>query len=161
MKYALTILALALSVSSVPAPASAAEDAQSFLASTQQAILGQYALAALARNKASTSTAKSFAGDIASNADKANNWIKAYAKAHGITLPNKPSTVADEQYGQLQGTSGSSFDKTFGQLMSVEAQLPLGDLQTEASAGGDLGTFAKQQLAAMQKFTQEAQKLGQ
>lgn len=160
MKYAGALIITALLASATLAgPARAADVHETVLVQTQQDLLGQYALAALAKNKASTSAAKALASDVATNANKANAWLVTYAKQHGITLPNKPGIVEDEQYGELQGASGSSFDKLFGQDLTVDTQLRVDDLKTLANTSGPLASFAKKQLSAMQRFKSQAKKI--
>lgn len=139
----------------------ASSDDQSFVTTAQSDLLGQYALAALARNKASNASAKALASEIATNADTANNWLKKYASSHNISLTNKPPTRADVQYGSLQSSSGPSFDQQFAQDINIDAQMQISDFQDAASSVSDptLKSFAKQQAAQLAKFTAAAQKL--
>ena len=154
-----TVLAAALSAGGAAQAASSND--QSFVDTAQSDLLGQYAIAALARGKASNPTAKSLAADIATNADSANIWLKKYAASHNITLTNKPPVRADMQYGSLQSSSGSSFDQQFAQDVNVDTQMQISDFQDAASSASDptLKSFAKQQLAQLQKFTATASKL--
>ena len=139
----------------------ASSDDQSFVSTAQSDLLGQYALAALARNKASNASAKALATEIATNADTANIWLKKYASTHNISLTNKPPVRADMQYGNLQSSSGSSFDQQFAQDINIDTQMQISDFQDEASSASDpeLKSFAKQQVAALAKFTAAAQKI--
>ncbi len=139
----------------------ASSDDQSFVTTAQSDLLGQYALAALARNKASDANAKALATEIATNAGTANTWLKKYAASHNISLTNKPPVRSDVQYGNLQSSSGSSFDKQFAQDISVDTQMQVSDFQDAASSASDpaLKSFAKEQVAALQKFTTAATKL--
>ncbi|MBV8639248.1 MAG: DUF4142 domain-containing protein [Candidatus Eremiobacteraeota bacterium] len=139
----------------------ASSNDQSFVNTAQSDLLGQYAIAALARSKASNANAKALASEIATNADTANTWLKKYAASHNITLENKPPTRADMQYGSLQSSTGSSFDQQFAQDVNVDTQMQVGDFQDAASSASDpeLKSFAKQQLAELQKFTAAASKL--
>jgi putative membrane protein len=139
----------------------ASSDDQSFVTTAQSDILGQYALAALARSKASDAEAKALAGQIATNADTANTWLKKYAAAHNVSLPNKPTIRASAQYGTLQSASGSDFDKQFAQDINVDTQMQLSDFQDAATGASDpeLKSFAKQQISQLQKFTAAASKL--
>lgn len=139
----------------------ASSDDQDFVTTAQSDLLGQYALAALARNKASDANAKALASEIATNADSANTWLKKYAAAHSISLTNKPPVRADMQYGNLQSSSGSSFDKQFAQDINIDTQMQISDFQDAASSASDpaLKAFAKQQVAALAKFTAASTKL--
>ena len=162
MKFATALMAAVLVAGLATAGARAASsDDQDFVTTAQSDLLGQYALAALAQNKASDANAKALASQIASNANAANLWLKKYAATHNITLTNKPPIRTDVQYGTLQSTSGSSFDKQFAQDISVDAQMQVSDFQDAASSSTDpqLKSFAKEQVAALQKFTTAASKL--
>ena len=162
MKFATALMAAVLVAGLGTGGARAASsDDQDFVTTAQSDLLGQYALAALARNKASDANAKALAKQIATNADAANMWLKKYAAAHNISLPNKPTIRASAQYGSLQGTSGSSFDKQFVQDINVDTQMQVSDFQDAASSASDpeLKSFAKQQVTALQKFTTAATKL--
>lgn len=162
MKFAIAFIAAVLVAGLGAGGARAASsDDQSFVTTAQSDLLGQYALAALARGKASDSNAKSLASDIATNANTANTWLKKYAATHNISLSNKPPIRADVQYGSLQSSSGSSFDKQFAQDIAVDTQMQISDFQDAASGSSDptLKSFAKQQVAQLQKFTAAASKL--
>ena len=162
MKFATAMIAAVLIAGLGAGGARAASsDDQSFVTTAQSDLLGQYALAALARGKASDATAKALASQIATNADSANTWLKKYAASHNITLTNKPPIRTDVQYGTLQSASGSSFDKQFAQDISVDTQMQISDFQDAASSASDpaLKSFAKQQAAQLQKFTDAASKL--
>jgi putative membrane protein len=143
------------------AQAAAGSDDSSFVSTAQSDLLGQYALAALARGKASNPGAKALANEIATNADAANIWLKNYAASHNVILPNKPGVRSDMQYGELQSRSGPSFDKRFAQDVNVDVQMQVGDFQDAASSASDpaLKTFAKKQVAELQKISSEAAKL--
>ena len=159
MKFGIALIAAALLASaSIGGARAASSDDSSFVVTAQADVLGQYALAALARNKAASPTAKALADAIAKNADSANNWLKKYAQSHNVPLKNQPNVRTSAQYGTLQGVSGSSFDKQFAQDVNVDTQMQLGDFQDEASGASDpaLKTFAKQQVSALQKFSSQA-----
>ncbi len=162
MKFATAMMAAVLVAGLATGGARAASsDDQSFVTTAQSDLLGQYALAALARNKASDANAKALANEIATNADAANTWLKKYAASHNISLTNKPPVRADMQYGTLQSSSGSSFDKQFVQYINVDTQMQVSDFQDAASGASDpaLKSFAKQQVATLEKFTAAASKL--
>lgn len=139
----------------------ASSNDQSFVNTAQSDLLGQYAIAALARGKSSNASAKALASEMATNADNANIWLKKYAASHSISLSNKPPTRADMQYGSLQSSSGSSFDSQFAQDVNVDTQMQIGDFQDAASSSTDpeLKNFAKQQVAELQKLSAAASKL--
>jgi predicted outer membrane protein len=163
MKLTTALLVLGLIVS-LGAPAQSADSTDaSFVQAAQSDLLGQYALAALARRKASNPEVKSLANQIATQADKANIFIKAYAKSHDVSISNKPDFRADAQYGELQGLSSTSFDRRFAEDLNVDSQMNFGDFQQEAQSGKDpaLRSFAKQEARLLQHYSQVAQKLSQ
>lgn len=163
MKFRTALIAAVLVASATLGSARAASsDDSSFVSAAQQDILGQYALAALARSKASSPTTKSLADAMASNADKANTWLKKYATSHNVSLPNKPNVRTSVQYGSLQTAKGARFDKLFGRDINVDAQMQLGTFQDAASSASDpaLKSFAQKQVELLQKYSSEAQKLG-
>lgn len=163
MKFATAMIAAVLvaAFGAGSAAQAASSDDQSFVKTAQSDLLGQYAIAALARGKASNTSAKALASEMATNADSANIWLKKYAASHSIALSNTPPTRADMQYGTLQSSSGSSFDSQFAQDVNVDTQMQISDFQDAASSATDpaLKTFAKQQVAELQKFTTAASKL--
>lgn len=156
----ISTLAFALATS-VPAWSSVSSDDASFVQSAQHDALGQYALAALARGRAQTPTAKALADQIAANAKAANDFITTYAKTHAVTVDNQPSTRADNQYSNISSDKGAQFDKEFANAIYIDANISLDTYQDEAAHGSDpaLRDFAKKQLAALQQFSKTAQKL--
>jgi len=161
MKLAvISTLAFALATS-IPAWAGTSSDDASFVQSAQQHVLGQYALAALARGRAQDPTAKALAAQVAANAAAASIFIKSYAKAHDVTLSNQPSLHASNQYSKKKKKKGSAFDHKFAQAIYVDANMTIDDFKDEAAHGSDpaLRAFAKKQLAALQQFSKTAQKL--
>lgn len=163
MKFRTALMVAALLASTgIGAAQAASLDDSGFIAKAQSDVLGQYALAALARGKASDASAKALANEVASNADKANAWLKHYAQSHNVSLTNKPTVRTDAQYGSLQGLKGSGFDSQFAQYINIDAQMELGDFQDAAASASDpaVKTFAKQQAAQLQKFSAAASKLG-
>jgi hypothetical protein len=161
MKFLAAILAAVLVAGLGTGARAASSDDQSFVAAAQSDLLGQYALAALARNKATTPEAKALANAIASNADAGNSWLKKYAAAHNVALTNKPTVRTDAQYGNLQSASGPAFDKQFAQYINMDAQLQVGDFQDAASGASDpaLKTFAKQQVSQLNTFAAKSDKI--
>lgn len=158
------ICTLAFSVAlaaSVPAWSAVNSDDASFVQTAQHDALGQYALASLARGRASNPSAKALADQVVTNATAANDFIKSYAKTHDVSLDNQPSTRADNQYSNISSDKGSQFDKEFANAIYIDANISLDSYQDEAAHGSDpaLRAFAKKQLAAYQQFSKTAQKL--
>ena len=129
-----------------------------FIQSAQHEALGEYALAALARGKAEDPAAKALAQQIATNAASVNDFIRSYARTHGISLDNKPSLRADEQYGNIQGDKGAQFDKDYANALHIDLNIASSNYQDETTGGSDpaLKAFAKKQLAILEHFDQAA-----
>jgi predicted outer membrane protein len=154
------MLAFALATGA-PTWAAVSSDDASFVQSAQQDVLGNYALASLARNKAQDPSAKALADRVAANAAQASIFIKSYAKTHAVALESQPSIHASNQYSNISSEKGPVFDKGFAQAIYVDANMALDTYKDEAASGSDpaLRDFAKKQLAAMQQFSKTAQKL--
>ena len=112
-------------------------------------MLGFYALGTVGSSHAQSSTLKSLASTLATEANGANAKIRDLAKAHNVSLPNAPSTRADAQYSDVQTLKGSEFDSRFKQDMTVDLSFAEDTLSTEAQSGSsaDLKAFAKAELA--------------
>ena len=164
-RYAIAALALTLlgSFSTLAVSAAVSSNDSSFIQSAQGDALGAFALASLAQNKAQDPKLKALAEQIATNADKANMFIKTYAKTHDVTVDNKPSLRATSQYGDISSLSGKSFDQSFATDMKIDANIALSDYQDEAQNGTDpaLKAFAKQQLSLLQQVSSQTEKLSQ
>ena len=162
-RYAIALLALAMfgPLLTPAVPAAVSSDDTSFIQSAQGDALGQYALASLAQNKTQDPKLKSLAEQIAMNANKANDFIKNYAKTHDVEVDNKPSLRATSQYGDISSLKGSSFDQTFANDIRIDTNIAQSDYQDEAQSGTDpaLKAFAKQQLALLQQEASAAGKL--
>lgn len=154
-------LALAAALTGGAQAASASSTDASFVQNAQSELLGQYALAAIARSKAQDPQLKSIASQLATNAGKATEFLKTYASTHSVSVDNKPTVRADAQYGDIQSLSGKQFDQKYAADLSVDAQMALSDFQDEAQSGSDpaLKAFAKQEAALLQQASTVAQKV--
>ena len=165
MKLTRTFLTLTLAAGMTAAApaANATSTDSSFVQTAQQDLLGQYALAAVAKNKAQNPDLKSIASQIASNMGEANNFIKTYASSHGVSVANKPAIRADAQYGAISSLTGKDFDKQYAQDLNVDAQLQVSDFEDEAANGTDpiLKAFAKKEAALLKQASAVAQKVQQ
>jgi predicted outer membrane protein len=158
MKSLMIGLAIALAASSASALADTQSDA-AFVQKAQSDLLGQYALAVLARSHGASPAVQSLANQIATNATAGNTFLSNYAKAHGITLSGKPTFRADSQYGEMSGSKGSDFDSRFAQDIYADAQLQQGDFQTSVS-DPNLQRFADRENQEMTQIGNQAEKLG-
>ncbi len=156
-----TTLALAAALTGFAQAASASSTDASFVQSAQPELLGQYALAAVAKNKAQDPQLKSIASQLATNAGKASEFLKSYASTHGVSVDNKPTVRADAQYGDISTLSGKAFDQKYATDVNTDAQMALSYFQDEAKNGTDpaLKSFAKQEMAVLQQASSAAQKI--
>lgn len=156
-----TTLALAAALTGLAQAASASSTDASFVQSAQPELLGQYALAAVAKNKAQDPQLKSVATQIVTNTGKASEFLKSYATAHGVSLENKPTVRADAQYGDIQSLSGKAFDQKYANDLNVDSQMALSYFQDEAKNGTDpaLKAFAKQEATLLEQASTVASKI--
>ncbi len=140
--------------------ASSSNDA-SFVQSAQSELLGQYALATMAKSKAQDPQLKSIASTLATNAGTATQFLKTYAAQHSVSVDNKPTIRADAQYGDIQALKGKAFDQKYAMDLNTDAQMALSYFQDEAQSGSDpaLKAFAKKEAAMLQQASTVAQKV--
>jgi predicted outer membrane protein len=160
MMLSLLIAALALSSAGVARADSSADTA--FVQKAQADLLGQYAIAALAKGHTSDPATLSLANEIVQNASASNRFLISYAKSHAIALQNKPDFRTDAQYGVMTSLSGSDFNHKFAQDVYADSQLQDSDFSDAESGASDptLKSFAKREDSQLQKFGDQAQKLG-
>ena len=154
-------LALAAALTGGAQAASASSADSSFIQNAQPELLGQYALATIARTKAQDPQLKAVASQIAASAGKGSDLLKTYAASHGVSVDNKPTVRADAQYGDISSLSGKAFDQKFAADVNVDSQMALSYFQDEAQNGSDpsLKAFAKQEAALLTQVSTVAQKL--
>jgi predicted outer membrane protein len=158
MKSTLIGLALALAASSTSALADSASDT-AFAQKAQADLLGQYALAILARTHGASPAVQSLATDVANNAAAGNRFLSDYAKSHGIALSGRPSFRADSQYGEMTGATGNTFDQRFAQDIYADTQLQQSDFQSDVN-DPTLRAFEKRENQEMTDLGNRAEKLG-
>ena len=124
-------------------------------------MLGQYAIGALAQNKAQDPRVKALAKTVTANATSANETLKKLANSHGIA----PATQADDSgflpvlyaYGEI----GSSFDQAFAGQIGIDASIAADTYADYAAHGSnpELRSFAKEQAATLKEIAAQAQRL--
>jgi predicted outer membrane protein len=152
-------MALALAASTATAMADSSSDAP-FVKKVQADILGQYALATLAKSRAGDAEVRSLAAQVAANTAASNDFLIQYAKKHGIALTSKPGFRADAQYGEMQSLHGHAFDKRFAEDVYADTQLEGSDFDPSSVSDGSLKAFAQKESAAFSTFGKRAHKLG-
>jgi putative membrane protein len=163
MKAVAFLSAVALGAVTVAAAAALSSDDASFVQSAQHEALGEYALASLAKNKADEPAVKTLAAEVLANANTVNQFVRSYAASHDVTVDNKPSLRADEQYGNIETDSGKSFDQALANVLHIDLSIALDDYKDESQSGGDpaLRAFAKEHLSSLEQFAAAAAKLSQ
>lgn len=159
MRTVLIGLALALAASSASARADSPTDS-AFVQKAQADLLGQYALAVLAKKRAAMPAVRDLAAEVAANASSASRFLDKYAKAHGITLSNKPGFRADAQYGEMTLLKGTAFDERFAQDLYTDTQLQGDDFDPSGTGDPALKRFAQHETVALSKISEKAKKLG-
>ena len=158
MKHVMIGLAIALAASSSAARADTGTDA-AFVQKAQADLLGQYALAVLARSHDASPSVRALASRVAGNASSADRFLSSYAKSHGITLTGKPTFRADTQYGEMTGEHGRSFDQRFTQDIYADIELQQSDFQASLN-DPTLQRFASREKREFNALGNKAQKLG-
>lgn len=156
-----TTIALGASLTVGAHAASASSTDASFIRRAQPVLLGQYALAAAAKNKTQNPALKAAATLVATDMGSASTFLKQYAASHNVSVTNKPTVRADMQYGSMQGLSGKAFDRRYAEDLNTDVQLELSAFQDEAKNGTDpvLKAFAKRQVAVLTRAGSAAQKI--
>jgi putative membrane protein len=160
MLLSLLVLSVASFGGTVRAASFSSADAD-FLKGVEQDALGQYAIGALAQNKAQDPRVKALAKTVTANATSANETLKKLASSHGIAPASKPTIRASYQYSTLTEKSGSSFDQAFAGQIGIDASIAADTYADYAAHGSnpDLRTFAKEQAAALKEIAAQAQRL--
>ncbi len=161
MKWIASFMTLAFAAVLTGGAQAASSSDASFVQSAQSELLGQYALATMAKNKAQDPQLKTIASQLAANAGEATQFLKTYASRHSVPVDNKPTVRADAQYGDIQSLSGKAFDQKYAGDLNVDAQMALSYFTDEAQSGSDpaLKTFAKKEAALLQQASAVAQKV--
>jgi hypothetical protein len=155
----LALLAAVLACASAGTARADSADAD-FVQKAQSDLLGQYALAELAKAHTSDPSILALANEVAQNASASNRFLMSYAKSHDIALQNKPTTRADAQYGDMSSLSGTDFNHRFAQDLYADTQLQDSDFSDASASDPVLKSFAKREDAQIQKIGAQAQKLG-
>ena len=161
MKWIASFMTLAFAAVLTGGAQAASSSDSSFVQSAQSELLGQYALATIAKNKAQDPQLKAIASQLAANTGTATQFLKTYASQHSVSIDNKPVIRADAQYGDIQSLSGKAFDQKYANDLNVDAQMALSEFQDEAQSGSDpaLKAFAKKEAALLQQASAVAQKV--
>lgn len=134
--------------------------AAAFVQKAQSDLIGQYALATLAKTHASTPAIRSLAAEVAAQSSAQSRFLDRYAKAHGITLTSKPGFRADAQYSEMSGMKGAAFDRRFAQDIYADSQIQSGDFDPSDAGSATLRRFAQHETTELNKIGQQAHKLG-
>ncbi len=155
-----TILGLALMLGASSATALAGSSSTAFVQKAQADLIGQYALATLAKTHATNPAVRSLAEEVATNASASSRFLDRYAKSHDITLSSKPGFRADAQYGEMSSLKGRAFDRRCTQDVYAAAERQDGDFSPSRTGDPALKRFAQREATLLSKIGSKAHKLG-
>jgi len=95
------------------AKAQASDQDKQFLTQASQGNYDEIQLGKLAEEKASNPAVKAFGQRMVTDHTKLTEKMKPYAEEWGIAAPTALSPDAQKEYDDLQGKSGSDFDKAY------------------------------------------------
>jgi predicted outer membrane protein len=156
----LVLIAAALGFASIASARADSSSDAAFVQKAQSDLLGQYAIAALAKAHTSDAATLALANAVVQNAQASNRFLITYAKSHDISLENKADFRADAQYGEMSSLKGGDFDRRFAQDLYADTQMQDDDFSDSGAADPTLKSFAKREDSQIQKFGAQAQKLG-
>lgn len=164
MKVRILAALLATAIAGFARPLVAAQlapvDSQ-FIKTAQRDALGEYAIATLAQKKAGNHRVTALADKVASNASAADLYLNDYAKAHSVSLSDKPTLLASLQYSNLSALSGVAFDRRFAERMHMDTVIHADDYRSYLTTGRNAALlgFAKRELAASNAIASASAKL--
>ena len=95
------------------AKAQATDQDKQFLTNASQGNYDEVQLGKLAEEKGTNPDVKAFGRRMVTDHTKLTEKMKPYADSWGITAPTALSSDAQKEYDDLQGRSGSDFDKKY------------------------------------------------
>lgn len=146
-----------------PIRAAAAQPADAdFLQSAIQTEVGQYDLGLIGARKASAPAAKDLGNRLSGEASAAVAELKNIARAQSLPYKEDAELRAKAQYQDLEGRSGSDFDRTLAHDAMIDANIALDDFIDEAQHGTDpaLRRFAAAQLPKLRADAKMGRDLG-
>jgi putative membrane protein len=96
------------------------EDDSKFVVDAGNGGMTEVELSKLAQQKATNAKAKEFADMMVMDHTKANEELKALAKAKNITLPDSLNADSKKTWDDLNGKTGKDFDKAYTTTMVTE-----------------------------------------
>jgi putative membrane protein len=118
----------------------------------------------LAADKASDPAVKTFAAMLVTDHANANDELKAFASAHGVTLPTSLPKDLQAQVDRLQKASGKDFDKQYAQIVGVRdhrEDIARFEKASSAAKNPELKAWVDKTLPTLKEHLAAAQKLSQ
>ena len=118
----------------------------------------------LAADKASDPAVKTFAAMLVTDHGNANDELKAFASAHGVTLPTSLPKDLQAQVDRLQKASGKDFDKQYAQIVGVRdhrEDIARFEKASSAAKNPELKAWVDKTLPTLKEHLAAAQKLSQ
>ncbi|HEX6125327.1 MAG TPA: DUF4142 domain-containing protein, partial [Pyrinomonadaceae bacterium] len=110
--------------------------------------MAEVELGRLAQTKSQNAEVKRFAQMMVSDHTKSNDELKALAMKKNVVLPTAPGERHQRTMMQLQGLSGTEFDRAYVDAMvrDHEATVQLFESQTQGAGDADIKAFAEKTL---------------
>jgi len=128
------------------------KDASDFAVAAANGGMMEVELGKIAEEKAMNKKVKDFGAMMVKDHSKANDELKAAAKAKDITLPAAMSDKCQKKLSELTQKQGADFDKAYADLMVSDHKDDIDEFKKEAEKGNDkdLSAWAKGKVPVLQ-----------
>lgn len=133
-----------------------------FMVKAAQGGMAEVQYGQIALQRASSNTVRQYAQRMIQEHTKANNELKALAKAKGVTLPKNIGEKNQKLKQRLLRLSGARFDREYMEeagVKSHEEQAKLFERQIERGQNPDVIDFARKTLPVVQMHLQQAEQI--
>lgn len=116
----------------------------------------------LAVDKGQDPEVKSFGQMLVTDHSAANDQLKSLAAAKGVALPPELPKDLQKKIAELQGKSGTDFDKEFMKEVGIDAHkkdIKLFDKDGRKAKDGDVQAFASKTLPTLKEHLEHAEKI--
>lgn len=113
----------------------------------------------LAQQNGQSQRVKDFGGMMVTDHSKANDELKSYASAHGITLPDSLPASEQKHINAMKNMKGAAFDKHYVSMMVDDHQKDVAEFKKQSTGANDaqLKTWATNTLPVLQKHLDSIQ----
>jgi len=137
------------------------QDDAKFAVAAANGGMAEVELGKLAQQKAANAKVKDFGGMMVSDHSKANDEMKALAKAKGITLPATIGSDEQKTKDDLSAKSGADFDKAYVSDMIDDHKKDIKEFEDASKncKDADLKAFAAKTLPTLKMHLEAIQKI--